>query len=281
MDDAGFVAALAQYAFLRQALVAGLLVGVTCGALSVFVVLKRLAFIGQGISHAAFGGIALGLLLSPAATAPTATLNVTAVIFCLAAALIIGAVSRHSLVPEDTAIGILLAVSMALALIFLALRDAYTPELMTYLFGSILGVQRADLAAMAIVGGLVAAAVVPLGKEWRYFLFDEHMAAVSGVPTRALHYLLLCLLALAIVASIKVVGIILVSAFLVIPGATGLLVARRMRGLIICAQAVSIVSVVVGVWASYRYAIPTGAAIVMTQAVCFGGAWLISRGGRA
>ncbi len=274
MSEPGFLEALRHYHFLQRALVAGLLVGVSCGVLSVFVVLKRLAFIGQGIGHAAFGGIALGLVLSPATAAPTATLQLTALVFCVGVAVAIGAMSRGTAVEADTAIGILLAVSMALGLILLAVRDAFTPEIMSYLFGSILGVRRGDLIAMAGVMCVVLACGALLAKEWRFFLFDEEMAAVSGVPTGALYYLLLVLLALTIVVSIRVVGIILVSACLVIPGATGLLVARRLRDLAIVAQAVSLGSVLVGLWASYRFSVPTGATIVMVQFACFAAAWL-------
>lgn len=278
MDDVGFLTALARYHFLQQALIAGLLVGTTCAALSVFVVLKQLAFMGQGISHAAFGGIGLGLLLAPGIAAPTVGVQVATTVFCVSIALVIGVVSRHSQVGADTAIGVLLAFSMALGLIFLALREAYTPELMSFLFGSILGVRRLDLVLIAVVALLTAGTVLPLSKEWRYFLFDEHMAGASGLPTGAMYYALLVLMALVIVVSIKVVGIILVSAFLVIPGATGLLVAQRLRHLILVAQAVSLLSVLVGLWASYRFAWPTGATIVVTQSVCFGAAWLVRRG---
>lgn len=275
MTDVGALEALRQYQFLQRALVAGLLVGGTCAALSVFVVLKRLAFIGQGISHAAFGGIALGLLLFPSAAASGLTLQGITLVFCLAVALAIGAVARRTVVEEDTAIGVLFAVSMAMGLILLALRDAYTPDLMGYLFGSILSVQRTELFTMAAVTGVVLVCIVALAKEWAYFLFDEPMAEVSGVPTAALHYLLLALLALTIVVSIRVVGIILVSACLVIPGATGLLLARRLRDLALVAQAVSLVSVLAGLWASHRFSIPTGATIVVAQFLCFLAAWCV------
>ena len=274
-DDLSFLSALGEYHFLQRAVLAGILVAVTCAALSVFVVLKRLAFIGQGISHAAFGGIALGLTLAPTAAASAGVLQGITLVFCLAVALGIGVVTRRSAVEADTAIGVLFAVSMALGLILLALREAYTPEIMSYLFGSILGVQRADLLAMGAVAVLVGVSILALSKEWRYFLFDEEMAMVGGVPTAFLHYLLLGLLTLTIVVSIKVVGIILVSACLVIPGAVGLLLARQLRDLVLWAQGVSLLSVLVGLWASYRFAIPTGATIVVAQFACFALAWLL------
>lgn len=275
MAELSFFEALREYQFLQRALVAGLLVGVTCAALSIFVVLKRLAFIGQGISHGAFGGIALGLLLAPAAVPSAGVVWGITILFCLALAMAIGFVTRNTVVEADSAIGILFAVSMALGLVLLSLRDAFTPEITTYLFGSILGIRTGDLVAMSLLAVVVGGSIVRFSKEWRYFLFDEEMAAISGVPTAFLHYLLLALLALTIVMSIKIVGIVLVTACLVIPGATGLLLGRQLRDVIVVAQAVSIVSVLAGLWASHGFAIPTGATIVLAQFACFATAWMV------
>ena len=156
MDHTGFWQAVAEFAFMRQALVAAVIVGGLCSVLSVYVVLRGMAFIGNGISHAAFGGIALGLLLFGSdATSSLATSLVTAA-FCLAVAVAIGLVSQRGRLSPDSAIGIFFAFSMALGVFLIGLRKLYTADLMTYLFGSILAVTREDMILMTVLAALRA-----------------------------------------------------------------------------------------------------------------------------
>jgi zinc transport system permease protein len=273
----GFLQALGEFQFLRQALVAGVIIAGLCSVLSVYVVLKRMAFIGQGISHAAFGGIALGIVLSDGTASPEAWRNVITAVFCVGVGLLIAASSRAGKLSADSAIGIFLAVAMALGVILIALRQKYTADLMTYLFGSILAVSPQDVGMAAALAVVVIGIIAALYKELLYFAFDEEMAAASGLPIGFLHYLLVAVLALTIVVSVKIVGIILVSAFLVIPGATGKLVGARFSGMMLVAVLVGVGSTLVGLYLSHALQIPSGASIVVVQFLTFLAIMLLNR----
>jgi len=250
MQDISFFKSLVAFAFMRNALIAGVVVGLVCSILSVYVVLKRLAFIGQGISHSAFGGIALGLLLFEQTAEPGLKTDAITLGFCLIVALLIGWASRGRRVSADSAIGIFFAVSMAVGVILVGLRERYTGEVFSYLFGDILAVTSSDLIATLIVAAL---------------------------PVRFLHYLLLTLLALTVVISIKVVGIVLVSAFLVIPGAAAKLLARNFRQMFLFAAVIGLASALAGLWLSYLILIPSGATIVIVQFLILLGSMLLKR----
>jgi len=268
-----FLANVLEYGFLQRALAGGLLVGAICSALSVFVVLRRMAFIGQGISHAAFGGVALGLLLFADQAEPTPAVNLITAVFCVATALAIGKVGRSARLSEDSAIGIFLVVSMALGVVFLSLRKSFTPDLMGYLFGSLLAISATDLLVIAALAVVVGGALVFLFKELVFITFDEEQARTVGVPAAALHTLLLVLLALTVVMAVKVAGIVLVTAFLVIPGSTARLLARRVAGMVAWALLFGVLSVALGVYLSFLFNIPSGATVVLVQFVAFLGVW--------
>ncbi|MBC7287644.1 MAG: metal ABC transporter permease [Armatimonadetes bacterium] len=276
----GFWEALLQFRFMQHALVAGVLVGAVCSTLSVYVVLRRMAFIGQGISHAAFGGVALSLYLfqSDGFQSDLAT-NVTTAAFVFAIAMLIAVVSKRRLVSADSAIGIFFAASMALGIILIAMREKYTADVITYLFGSILAVTPADLVSIAVLAALVLLGVALFYKELLYYTFDERMAAATGIPTGFIHYLLLAMLAFSIVVSIKVVGLVLVSAFLVIPGATARLLAGSFGSMMALSVATGVSSVVAGLIASHYAGLPSGATIVLTQFLVFCAASLLRLGG--
>ena len=191
--------------FLQRALVAGILVSLLCGVLSTFVVLRRMAFIGVGISHSAFGGVALGFLLG---VDPLWT----GIGFALMVALLIEYAQTRTSVEEDTAIGIFFAASMALGLVFLHLSRAYNVDVFGFLFGNILAIDTRQLWQILVVTVGVLAVILAFFKELVFLSFDEEMAWVSGVPVKALRYLFLVIMALVVIVTIYLVGIILVSA---------------------------------------------------------------------
>lgn len=269
-DSIGFFYALAHFRFMQQALVAGVLVGAACSALSVYVVLRRMAFIGQGISHAAFGGVALGLLLFQRnGSGGDIGVNLTTAVFCVAVAILIGVTSKRGRLSADSAIGIFLASAMALGVVLIAFRQRYTADVTTYLFGSILAVTPGDLIAIAVMAALVFTLLVALYKELLYYTFDERMAAAVGLPVTLLHYSLLVMLALTIVVSVKVVGIVLVTAFLVIPGATAKLLAGSFSTMMALSLVFGVSASVAGLVISYFAHLPSGATIVLTQFLIF------------
>jgi zinc transport system permease protein len=264
--------------FLQRALLAGVLVSVLCGVLSVFVILRRLAFIGVGISHSAFGGVALGFLLG---VDPLWT----GIAFSGMVALAIDWAQRHTRVEEDTAIGIFFAASMALGLVFLHLSRAYNVDVFGFLFGNLLAIGPRQVVEIAVVTAAVLATVWFFFKELVFLSFDEEMAWVSGVPVKALGRLFLVMMALVVIVSIYLVGIILVSALLVIPGATAQNLTGHIRGMIITSAAVAVGAAVGGLCLSCLLDFPTGATMVLLLALVYlltiAVPWLRSREGRA
>ena len=256
-----------QLPFMRRALAAGVIVGVLASYYGVFVVQRRLSFLGVGLSHAAFGGVALGLLLQ---------INPlwTALPFTVAVALCITAVTHVGTVSGDTAIGVFFSAALAIGVVLLTFKQSYTTDAFTYLFGSILAVRPVDLW---ILGGiaLLAMGSLPLWGRWAYATFDRDLARADGVPVKRDDYVLATLLAVTIVAAVKVVGIVLAAAFFVIPAAAARLLTGTFRGMTILAVGVGACTAVLGLGGSYAFDLPSGAAIILVQAVAFGGAVLL------
>ncbi len=253
---------LLSYGFMQRALAAGLVVSVLCSLLSVFVVLKRLSFAGAGISHAAFGGVAFGVLLG---WHPL----LSATLFCMLVAVLIHGIKLRGKVQEDALIGIFFAAAMALGIMLLSLSGRYTVDLFGYLFGNILTISSSDLLIMGGVAGVVLLLLLFFFKELLFYCFDEEMAQVTGLPTVFLGYLLGIMLALVIVASLKVVGIVLVSALLVIPGATARQLSRNYRQMVLISLLVAVTATLAGLVLSYWFNLPSGAAIVLLSTLFF------------
>jgi ABC-type Mn2+/Zn2+ transport system permease subunit len=250
------------YAFMQRALVASLLIGTVSAVIGVYVVLRGLAFIGAGIAHASFGGVALGFLLG---------INpiLAAVVFCLATAWGIAWTSQRAEVREDTAIGIFFAATMALGILFIGLMRDYNVDLFGYLFGSVLAVTQEDLWLSLGLGVGVLLTVGLFFKELLFVTFDPEMAQVSGLPAGVLYVLLLSLMALAIVLSIKVVGIILVSALIVIPAAAAYQLTEDFRSMMLLAVIIGNLSAVIGLFLSYELDTASGATMVLTATAVF------------
>jgi len=250
-----------SFPFFQRALLAGVLLGLLGGYFGAFVVQRGLAFLGDGLAHAAFGGVALGLLLG---TAPLAI----AVPFTVLVALSITWVRERTDLGVDTAIGVLFSTSVALGIIFLSLRHTYSADAFAYLFGSILAVSPADLwiAGMVAVASLLA---WRLWGRWAYATFDRELARADGLPVGRDDYVLAVFIAVSVVVGIKLVGILLITAFLVIPSATARLGARSFTVMTWGAMLFGTVSAVAGLILSFIFNVPSGATIVLVQAACF------------
>ena len=247
-----------QYEFMQNALIAGLLAAVACGIVGVYVVVKKVVFISGGIAHASFGGIGLGYLLG---------INpvLGAMFFTIASALGIGLVTRRTRLPEDTAIGILWAMGMALGIIFIGLAPGYAPDLFSYLFGNILTVPAFDLMIMLILDAIIIILVFLFYKEFLFLSFDEEFSTVTGVPTERLYLLLLCLVALTVVVLIRVVGIILVIALLTIPAALARQFTYDLKKMMLLAILAGGVFTFCGLWLSYLLDLASGATIILVS----------------
>ncbi len=250
-----------QLPFMQRALGAGVLVGLLASYYGVFVVQRRLSFLGVGLSHAAFGGVALGLLVG---------INPlwTALPFTVVVALCITWVTQQGTVSGDTAIGIFFALSLAIGIVLLSFKQSYTADAFSYLFGSILAVRPADLWVM---GGIAILALLtfPLWGRWAYATFDRDLARADGVPVRRDDYALAVLLAVTIVAAVKLVGIVLAAAFLVIPAAAARRFTSTFPSMTLASMAVGGLTAVAGLVASYVLDVPSGAMIILVQATVF------------
>jgi zinc transport system permease protein len=256
-----------QFSFMRHALMAGVLVSIACGIVGTFVVIKRIVFVSGGIAHAAYGGIGLGYYLD---------INpvLGAIAFSLAAALGMGAVQRKTRQREDTLIGVMWAIGMAIGIIFVDLTQSYKVDLMSYLFGSILAVPPSDLLIMLVLDLVIIALVVLFYKELLAVSFDETFATVENVPVDAIYLILLCMIALTVVMMMRVVGLIMVIALLTMPAAISGQFVRDMKGMMALASLLGVAFTVMGLWLSYFLNLTSGATIILVS----GAAYVVSLG---
>jgi zinc transport system permease protein len=272
-----------QRELLLTSVVAGLAIVVMCAVLSVLVVLKRLAFIGQGVSHSAFGGIGvaavIGLLDSTGPLGSAQFLIVLA--FCIAAAVGMSLVSERASVEADTAIGVFLVASMALGAALVAWRvqsgrmgGAGWDRI---LFGSIMSAGRSDAVVAAIVAALVLAILAWVRRPMLFWAFDGPASAAFGAPTAAMRLLLMILLAVATVTAMKLVGVVLATALLVLPGATALRLSDRLWAVMGLSCLIGIAGLLVGIVGSLEANLPPGACIVLALTAMFGLACILPR----
>ncbi|MCD6283221.1 metal ABC transporter permease [bacterium] len=247
--------------FMQRALAAGVITAVIAGYYGVFVVQRGMSFIGSGLAHAAFGGVALALLLGGEPLW-------IAVPFTVIVALLITWVRDRTTLSLDAVIGVFFATAMALGILFISRIPTYTTDAFTYLFGSVLSVTWTDLWAVLAVG-VIAAATLLLWGRWAYATIDREAAMADRLPVRLDDYILSVLIAVTIVVAAKVVGIVLVSAFLVIPAASARLVSRRFLGMTVISLVLGAGTAVVGLFASYYFDAPSGATIILTQTAAF------------
>ncbi|MFG0313519.1 MAG: metal ABC transporter permease [Phycisphaerales bacterium] len=252
-----------SYGYFQRALLAGLLASVACGVIGSFVIVRRMASVSGGLSHAAFGGVGLAYMLrfDPL---------IGAGVFALAGALGIGVLSRTNRQAIDTLVSSFWSVGMALGIVFIALTPGYAPELMSFLFGSIVYVAWEHVIAAAVLDVLVLAALALLYSRLQASSFDEEFSQVMGVPVGAILGVLMALIALTVVVLIQVVGVILVIALLTLPAASVKPWANTLRRMMIGACVVGAVCTVAGLFGSaWVSPLPTGPLIILTATAVF------------
>jgi len=251
-----------QYEFMRNALAAGVLVSIACGIIGAYVVVNRIVFLAGGISHAAYGGIGLGYFLGI-----NPLLGATS--FSLVAAAGMGLVSRRARQGVDIAIGVMWAVGMALGIILIDMTPGYSADLMSYLFGSILAVPRTDIFLMLVLDAVIVLVVGLLYKEFLATSFDEEFAAVLGVPVERIYLLLLSLIALTVVMTMRVVGLILTIALLTVPAAISAQFTSALAKMMFLSSLLGVLFTTLGLWLSYAFDLTPGATIVIVAGVAF------------
>jgi len=251
-----------QFGFMRNALLAGVLVSIACGIIGTLVVINRIVFVSGGIAHAAYGGIGLGYFFkfNPV---------LGAMVFSVAAAVGMGAVQRKTRQRADTIIGVMWAIGMALGIILVDLTEGYKADLMSYLFGSILAVPSGDLLIMLALDLVIITLVALFYKELLAISFDETFATVENVPVDAIHMLLLCLIALTVVMMMRVVGLIMVIALLTMPAAISGQFVRDMKWMMVLASILGVLFTTTGLWLSYFLNLTSGATIILVAGFAY------------
>ena len=251
-----FLASLADYAFLRNALFGGLLASAACGLMGPYVVVRRIGYVAGGIAHSVLGGMGLAYFLggSPIWGALAAA---------LAAAMVIGWVSLRASEQEDTLIGAVWAVGMAAGIMFITQTPGYNADLMSYLFGSILLIPDRDLWLLASLVGLMGLVVALFYKQFLAIAFDPEFARIRGVRVELMYLLLLCLVALTVVVLVQVVGLILVIALLTLPAALAARFVRSLFAMMVIATILGMIFTTSGLAVSFQRDLPAGATIIL------------------
>ncbi|OAB61516.1 hypothetical protein AY599_26525 [Leptolyngbya valderiana BDU 20041] len=257
-----FLTEALQFDFMRNALLAGLLVSVACGVIGTFVVVNRIVFISGGIAHAAYGGIGLGYFFG---FDPV----LGAIAFSLASALGMGVVQRRTEQRADTLIGVMWAIGMAIGIIFIDMTEGYKADLMSYLFGSILTVPPSDLMLMLAIDVVIVALVVLFYKELLAISFDPVFATTRNVPVNALYLMLVAAIALTVVMVMQVVGLILTIALLTMPAAIAGRFVKDIKQMAIAASLLGIIFTTVGLFLSYTFDLTSGATIILVSGVAY------------
>ena len=253
---------LLAYPFMQRALLAGILVGSMTSLLGVLVVLRRSAFFGDAIAHASLAGVAVGVLAGWPPLLPAAGVGV-------GLAMSLHAAERRTQLSLDTVLGFILPFFMALGVILLSLKPGYQPELISFLFGSILTVSHESLIVIASVTVVVLGFFLRYRHQVIFAAFDEEAARLSGIRVSLMLTGYHILLALVVIASIRTVGVILVNALLIIPAATAKLWARSLAHMLVLTPLLGMTCVVVGIVASYYLDLPSGPAIVVLAGLVF------------
>jgi manganese/iron transport system permease protein/iron/zinc/copper transport system permease protein len=263
------------YEFFRQGLLASVLVGLVCGLIGVYVVLRHMSYIGHGLSHAVFGGAVVAYVMS-------VDFYLGAGLWGFTAALIIDAMARSRRIGADAAIGIVTTASFAVGVALVSKTRSFTQDFEAALFGNILGVTPADLLVIGGVTVAVGLFIALFYKRLLFITFDPDVAPIFGVPTRLVDTLFALALAATIVASINVVGVTLIAATLIIPATTARLVTDSFSRMLFLSAAFGAAAGALGMYVSYWLDISSGATIVLLEAAGFGAAfaWSAAQGRR-
>lgn len=256
-----FIDALFQYDFLQKALLTSSVVGIICGVIGCFIILRGMALMGEAISHAVLPGVAISYMLG-------INFFFGAVFTGVLTAIGIGFVSQNSRIKHDTSIGIMFTAAFASGIVLVTMLKSST-DLYHILFGNVLAVKPTDMWTTIVLGFFVLLAVFAFYKELLVTSFDPTMAAAYGLPNKMIHYFLMTLLTIVTVASLQTVGIVLVVAMLITPAATAYLLTDRLSVMIYLSSLVGVISAVIGLYFSFTFNMASGATIVLVATGLF------------
>jgi zinc transport system permease protein len=253
---------LLHFGFVQRALIAGIFIGLLCSFLGVFLVLRRISLIGDGLAHVTFGSVALGLLFK----IYPLYLSIPITLLC---GLIIIKIIEKTKLSGDAAIGIVSSAGISIGVLIASIAGGFNVDLFSYLFGNILAITKEEVVLSIILSIFVISIVVLLYHKLVSITFDAEMAKVTGIKTNRINTIFILLIAMTIVLSMRVVGIMLVSSFLILPSVSSLQIAKSFRTTIILSYIFSTFSVLLGISLSFTMNLPTGATIVIINLFIF------------
>ncbi|WP_414569143.1 metal ABC transporter permease [Nostoc sp. CCY 9925] len=252
-----------QYGFMQRSLVIAILVGLLCAVVGSYLMVQRLALLGDAISHSVLPGLAIAFMVG-------ANIYIGAFIAGVISTMAIAWIRVRSPIKEDAAMGIVFSAFFALGITLITvIQKDNKIDLNHFLFGNILGVTIDEVRDTAIIAAIVLIVVVLIYKELLFYTFDPLGAQAAGLPVDRLNFGLMLLIALTIVASMKAVGVILVLSLLITPGATAYLLVKRLNQVMILGAVIGIISSISGMYLSYFYNLPSGPAIVLVVSGLF------------
>lgn len=263
-----FIEGLIDYAFLRDALVTSIIVGISCSVIGCFIILRGMSLMGDAISHSVLPGVAVSYFLG-------INYFIGATVFGILSALAIGKISEKKIIKNDTSIGIVLSAFLALGIVLIYKAQSAT-NLYHILFGNILAISHSDLIITIAITLIVLITIFVFYPRLVITSFDSVMAQAAGINVQFYHYLLMILLTLVAVSSLQTVGAILVVAMLVTPPSAALLFTHRLPIMMLISTVIGILSSILGIAISYHYNLPTGAIIVLISTICFVISFIIS-----
>lgn len=251
-----------QFPFMQRALIAGLTLGLVLAYLGIFVVLRRMSFFSDGVAHASLAGVAIGVITG---FYPL----YSALLFSIILALVIYILESKTSIPSDAIIGILFSLGMSVGVILMSLKSGYQPELISFLFGNILAITPQDLLLIVPLALFLGGLVLMHQKEATLLSLNPEIAYISGVSPHVYQPLFYVFLAIAVVLGIKIMGVVLVSALLLIPVSAAKLISRSFKSLVTLTVTFSLVIILLGIILSFYLNLPTGPSIVLVGTVVF------------
>ncbi|EIX6319096.1 metal ABC transporter permease [Staphylococcus pseudintermedius] len=257
-----FVQHLFEYQFLSRAMLTAILVGVVCGVVGCLIILRGLSLMGDAMSHAVLPGVALSFLMN-------IPMFIGAMVTGMLSSIMIGYISETSKTKKDAAIGITFTTFLALGIVLISVIHSAT-DLYHILFGNILAITQSAFHTTLAVSIVVLALILILYRPLKMSTFDPTFSRMSGLNTTMIHYFVMLLLALVIVASVQTVGVILVVALLITPASTAFLFTKKLSTMMIVSSIFSVISSTLGIYMSFKLNLPSGAVIVLISAVLYG-----------
>lgn len=262
-----------QYEFIQRALVASITIGISCGLIGTYIMLRRMSLIGDALAHAVLPGVVVSFMV---AGKSEIGLFLGAVISGILTVLLIGFINRNSKIKEDTSIGIIFTGAFALGILLVSQLKQVHIDLSSYLFGDVLGVSSGDITLSLIIMAVIVVCIVLFYKQLLLSSFDPTMAMTIGISTTFIHYMLMTLLSMSIVAGLQSVGVILIIAMLITPPATAYLLSDSLKKILILSALFGVLSSVIGLYLSYHFNFASGASIVLVAVALFMIAFLFS-----